>query len=304
MTQTGEPISQFVTMADGIRIHAALYGPRDPERPAVVCLPGLARTGRDFSALAATLAARGRRVIAIDLRGRGRSDRDANPDNYNPAIELLDVLAVLTALSAEPAIIVGTSRGGILAMLMAAARPSAIAGAVLNDIGPLIARQGLMRIRGYVGKLPAPKDHAAGAAILRRHFGAHFPRLSDADWLAWSQRNWTAGDGGSLAASYDPALSRTLAAVGPDAPIPPLWNQFGALAAVPAMVIRGTLSDILSAETVAAMQARKPNLETLEVADQGHAPLLDDADTIDAIADFVARCDAASRSAAKQVQTA
>lgn len=297
MTQIDGPESLFVTVADGIRIHAALYGPRDPEQPPVVCLPGLARTGSDFSALAATLAARGRRMIVIDSRGRGRSDRDANPGHYNPTVEMLDVLAVLTALAAEPAVIVGTSRGGILAMLMAAARPSAIAGAVLNDIGPVIERDGLLRIKGYVGKLPAPKDHDAGAAILRAAFGAHFPRLSDADWHAWSQRNWVAEDGGRLVAAYDPAITQTLAAVGPDTPLLPLWDQFGALATVPVMIIRGALSDILSAQTVSAMKVAKPDLEILEVADQGHAPLLNDAETMNAIAGFVARCRQGSRRA-------
>ena len=137
----------------------------------VVCLPGLARTTADFDVLAAALSADAlhpRRVYALDYRGRGQSDYDSNPENYSVAVELGDVIAVLTALALEPAIFIGTSRGGILAMLLASVRPGAIAGVVLNDIGPVIETNGLMRIKGYVGKLPQPKDFADAAEIQRR----------------------------------------------------------------------------------------------------------------------------------------
>jgi pimeloyl-ACP methyl ester carboxylesterase len=289
-------VSTFITAPDGLRLHALCYGQRSSPKTPVVCLPGLARTAADFEALASALAHDGphpRRVIALDYRGRGRSDYDRNPDNYSPPVELADVLAVVAALDAMPAIFIGTSRGGILTMLLAAVRPTAIAGAVLNDIGPVIEPQGLMRIKGYVGKLPQPRNFEEGAEILRRLFNGQFPKLTHADWLASAHRTFKE-DKGRMVPNYDVRLAKTLGAINPDSPIPPLWDQFGALSAVPVLAIRGANSDILSPATVEAMRARHARLETLEVADQGHAPLLTDADTIRRITDFVGRCDRAA----------
>jgi len=286
-------VSTFVTAPDGLRLHALCCGQRSSPKIPVVCLPGLARTAADFEVLATALAhdgAQPRRVIAIDYRGRGRSDYDPNPDNYSLPVELADALAVVTALDAMPAIFVGTSRGGILAMLLAAVRPSAIAGVVLNDIGPVIEPQGLMRIKGYVGKLPEPRNFEDGAEILRRLFHNQFPKLGHDDWLASARRAFKE-DKGRMVPTYDVKLARTLETINPDSPIPPLWNQFGALSAVPVMAIRGANSDLLSPATVETMRARHAKLETLEVPDQGHAPLLADADTIARIADFIGRCD-------------
>ncbi|HEY6024904.1 MAG TPA: alpha/beta hydrolase [Pseudolabrys sp.] len=283
--------SIFITAPDGLRLHAACYGRRSAAATPVVCLPGLARTAADFELLAHALSdgARPRRVIALDYRGRGRSDYDSNPANYSLPVELADVLAVITALEALPAIFVGTSRGGILAMLLAAVRPTAIAGVVLNDIGPVIEPQGLMRIKGYVGKLPQPRTFEEGAEILRRLFHGQFPRLGPDDWLVSARRTFKQ-ENGRMVPTYDVKLAKTLEAINPDSPIPPLWKQFDALGAVPVLAIRGANSDILAPATVEAMRARHAKLETLEVPDQGHAPLLADAETIARIAGFVGRC--------------
>jgi pimeloyl-ACP methyl ester carboxylesterase len=286
-------ISTFIATPDGLRLHALCYGQRSSPKTPVVCLPGLARTAADFETLAAALTHDGthpRRVIALDYRGRGRSDYDSNPDNYSPGVELGDVLAVITALDAMPAIFVGTSRGGILAMLLAAVRPTAIAGVVLNDIGPVIEPQGLMRIKGYVGKLPQPRNFEEGAEILRRLFQGQFPKLGHADWLASARRTFKE-DNGRMVPTYDLKLAKTLEAINPEHPIPPLWRQFGALAHVPVMVIRGANSDIMSPRTVEEMSVRHAGLEMLEVPDQGHAPLLAEADTIARIEKFISRCD-------------
>src|SRR5215470_11194420 len=164
--------SRFVSAQDGLRLHVRAYGARTRALP-VVCLPGLARTTADFDALALALASdreRPRRVLALDYRGRGKSDYDRKAANYNLQVELADVLSVLTALDIGRAAFVGTSRGGILTMLLAAARPTAIAGCVLNDIGPVIELEGLVRIKTYVGKLPQLSSFPAAADALRRRF--------------------------------------------------------------------------------------------------------------------------------------
>jgi pimeloyl-ACP methyl ester carboxylesterase len=288
----------FITAQDGLRLHVRIYGSRLSTALPVVCLPGLARTGEDFQALATALARdeeRPRPVIAIDYRGRGRSDYDPNPRNYSTTVELSDLLTVLTALGLGRAAFIGTSRGGILAMLLAVARPTAIAGVVLNDIGPVIEPLGLARIKSYVGKLPQPKSFEDGADILRRLFGAQFPKLSGEDWLAYARRSFREQDGG-LVPTYDVNLAKSLEGLDLARALPPLWKEFDALARIPLLVIRGAKSDILSAETVAAMRARRPDMQTLEVLDQGHPPLLDQAEIIGSINAFISACDDAGAS--------
>lgn len=289
--------SIFVTAQDGLRLHVRSYGPPFTEALPVVCLPGLTRTAGDFHRLASALSSdpdRPRRVLAIEARGRGLSDYDRDAGNYNLAVELGDVLAVLTACEAAPAVFIGTSRGGLVTMLLAATRPTAIAGVVLNDIGPVIETQGLMRIKSYVGKLPEPRTLAEGADILRRLSGAQFTRLTAADWTAAAELAWKP-QGSRLVPTYDIALARTLDGFDPERPFPPLWPQFDALAGIALMAVRGANSDLLSPATIAMMRERHPDMTVLEIADQGHAPLLVEPDTIARIAGFVAACDSARK---------
>ena len=284
--------SIFVSATDGLRIHVREYGSSRSSLLAVVCLPGLTRTITDFDVLAPALANAGpRRVLAIDSRGRGQSEYDRNPKNYNLLVELADVVAVLTALAVGPAVFVGSSRGGLLTMQLAVAHPTRIVGAVLHDIGPVIEPKGLVRIRSYVGKMPQPRSFTEGADILRRLSSSQFPKLTPEQWLAAAHRAWKMRDG-ALIPTYDVRLMHTLAAVDLEQRLPPLWNEFGALAHVPMLVIRGANSDILSAETLTAMAARHPGMESIEVPDQGHVPLLEGEDIISRIAGFVAGCDA------------
>jgi pimeloyl-ACP methyl ester carboxylesterase len=288
-------ISHFVRTQDGLNLHVRDYGRRSDVRLPVVCLHGLARTGADFHHLAIALSddsAGPRQVIAMDYRGRGRSDYDPNAANYNVGVELNDLLAVLTALGIGRAIFIGTSRGGILTMLLAAACPDLLAGAVLNDIGPVIEPGGLMRIKGYVGRLSQPASFAEGGEMLRRLFGAQFTALTPQDWIAFAQRTFEERYG-RLVACYDPALAQTLADFDTNEPPPPLWAQFDALAPVPLLLVRGENSDLLSRETVAAMLQRRPDLQVLEVAAQGHPPLLMEEDVVAHIRRFVAACDRA-----------
>ena len=285
-------VSRFVTAPDGLRLHVRRYGERGRGLP-IVCLPGLTRNGSDFHELATALTAdatQPRLVITIDSRGRGRSDHDRNPENYSFPVELADVLAVITALEIGPAIFLGTSRGGILTMLLGAARPAAIAGAILNDIGPVIETKGLVRIKGYAGKLPAPRSFTEGGEILRRLGDAQFPGLPPESWLRQAKQTWRQ-ENGALLLSYDPKLSKTLESVDIERPPPALWPQFDSLVRIPLMIVHGGNSDILSAATIDAMRARRLDIDVLEVPDQGHAPLLAEPEVIARIAAFVRLCD-------------
>jgi len=284
--------SLFVTAPDGLRLHVRRYGERARALP-IVCLPGLTRNGADFHELATALtrdAAQPRLVITIDSRGRGRSDHDPNPENYSFPVELADVIAVITALEIGPAIFLGTSRGGILAMLLGAARPTAIVGAILNDIGPVIDVKGLVRIKGYAGKLPTPRSYEEGAEILRRLGDAQFPALSPESWLRQAKQIWRQKNG-AMVLAYDTNIARTLENIDIDHAPPALWAQFDSLARVPLMVVRGGNSDILSAATLDAMRERRLDIDVLEVPNQGHAPLLVEPEVIARITAFVTLCD-------------
>src|SRR5262249_9350279 len=286
--------SLFVSAQDGLRLHVRAHGARTNRALPVVCLPGLARTTADFDTLAVALASdreRPRRVLALDYRGRGKTDYDRNPANYNLQGELADVLSVLTPLDIGRGAFVGTSRGGILTMLLARAPPAPSAGCVLHDIGPVIELEGLVRIKTYVGKLPQLSSFPAAADALRRRFANQFPKWSGDDWLTFARQTFKDA-GGRLVPDYDPKLATILKAIGPAQPLPTLWKEFDALGSVPVMVIRGANSDILSQATVEAMGKRRGALEVVEVPDEGHAPRLADSLTIGRIAAFIASCDA------------
>ena len=292
MTQNTESVltgrSIFVSAPDGLSLHVCEYGAAVSTKMPVVCLPGLTRTTEDFDDLARALAAGQppRPVIALDSRGRGQSAYDLDPKNYTPTVELRDLIEVLNALNIARAVFIGSSRGGILTMLLAAVQPKMIAGAELHDIGPSIEAEGVARIKAYVGKMRQPRNLGDGAEILRELFAAQFPKLTAEQWLGAARRTWKA----------QAALAQTLADFDIDHPLPPLWDQFDALARVPVLVIRGANSDILSAATAREMQKRHPDLRIIEVPDQGHVPLLDEPDLINRIVAFVERCEYQARS--------
>ena len=275
MTTISDYRSLFISARDGLKLHVRDYGLTGEALP-IVCLPGLARTSADFHDIAMTLstdAKRPRRVIALDYRGRGQSAYDQQWTNYDLKIELDDVLQVLAATGIHEAVFIGTSRGGLITMAMAPVRPTFIKGVVLNDIGPVLDAQGLIRIRGYVGKLPQPSTWDDAADILKQVFGAQFPILNRAEWLGYAQRTWKE-DNGRLVPDYDPALMKTLEALDLEAPLPVLWPFFDGLKHAPMLVLRGANSDLLSDETLRAMKARHPACDTFTVAGQGHAPIL------------------------------
>jgi pimeloyl-ACP methyl ester carboxylesterase len=287
----GSGRSIFVSAPDGLRLHVCQHGAATSAATPVVCLPGLTRTTADFDDLALAASEPSRRVLALDSRGRGQSAYDPNPKNYTPAVELADLIQVLHALDVPRAVFVGSSRGGILTMLLAAIHPQMIAGVVLHDIGPLIEPAGVARIKSYVGKLRQPSDLMEGADMLRDLFAAQFPKVTAAQLLGAAERAWKV-HAGKLVQTYDPALAATLADFDIEHPLPALWNEFDALAGAPVLVIRGANSDILSAATVREMRGHHPDLQVIEVPNQRHVPFLDDSALINAIRDFVRDCDA------------
>jgi len=280
----------YTTSQDGLKLHARLWSAAGPERVPLVCLPGVSRTAEDFADIAAVIAGgeRPRPVYALDYRGRGLSDYDPNWRNYDVKVELSDILDQMTALGIEEAIVFGTSRGGLIAMLIAMMRPAALRGVILNDIGPIINGKGLIRIKSYVGKLPQPRSFEEGAAILRRIGDSQFPALGESGWLTFARRTWIER-AGVLRPAYDVNLMRTFDLIDLEAPLPELWPQFEALRAYPVLVLRGAHSDILSPETALEMTRRHPDCTLHEVPFEGHAPMLMDAPTQGVIAEFVAR---------------
>lgn len=284
------------TQRGGLRLYArkypALVPHRDRPRRPVLCLAGLTRNCRDFHELAVALSEGmgARDVYALDYRGRGLSDHDRDWRNYAVPIEAQDVIDFMQMAGLHDAGIVGTSRGGLITMVLAAVQPGLVGPVVFNDIGPVIEAKGLGRIASYVGRTPVPRDWAEGAKVVRELFGKSFPALDEREWEAIARQLFNETSG-RPSPGYDPALGRVMSVL--DGPIPALWPQFDALARKPLLVIRGELSDLLSVETVEAMQRRHANITSIQVPGQGHAPLLRDAPTIAAIANFFAATDAA-----------
>ncbi len=280
--------STFVTARDGLRLHVRTIGsPAAPGIP-LLCLPGLSRNVDDFEMIGRAVAATGeRQVIALDSRGRGRSEYDPDWRNYDLKVELDDLHQVLIALGVAKAVFFGTSRGGLLTAMTGIVKPETIHAVILNDIGPVIEARGMARIRSYVGKLPQPKDFTEGANLLRRVFGTHFTNHSDDAWMRYALRSWKE-ESGRLVARYDADLMRPLADINLEQPMPDLSAPFATLDPFPLLVIRGELSDILSEETAEGMVARHPNARLHVVPYEGHAPLLEDEPTIGAVKAFLA----------------
>lgn len=274
---------------DGLRLHARIYGEEDNGVLPVICLAGLTRNARDFHELALYLARhpkQPRRVIAFDYRGRGGSEYDRNWRNYEVVVETSDVLAGLTALGIERGAFIGTSRGGLIIHVLAAMRPAVLKAAVLNDIGPEVDGAGLAQIRAYLERAPKPTNFDEAIALQRAALGQSFSALDDADWERLV-RSFYRDEEGVPVADFDPNLVKTLNGIDLNKPLPNFWPQFLGLAAIPMLAIRGSNSTLLSAETLDEMARRHPDIRTLTVVGQGHAPLLETADLPAKIASFL-----------------
>ena len=271
---------------DGLKLYSRVYAAAAANAPVVVCLHGLTRNSRDFEQLARHLAAR-YRVIVPDVRGRGLSARDPNFNNYQIPVYLKDVLTLLAGLGAARVAIIGTSMGGLIAMLLAAMQPGLVSGIALNDVGPEVDPAGLERIRGYVGKTASVRSWPEAVARARSVYGSAWPNLSEARWEEIAHMSYRASSEGVPEADADPLIGEPLRNT--SAAAPDLWPLWKALASLPILAIRGAHSDILSVATLARMQREKPDLEVLTVADRGHAPLLDEPECLNALDSFLSR---------------
>lgn len=278
--------------SDGLRLHYRDYA-GNPERPPIICIPGLTRNARDFEGVADRLAGDWR-LICVELRGRGESAHARDPMTYVPLTYLQDMEALVRELKLGRFILFGTSLGGMITMLMAKNDDRRIAGALLNDIGPVLEPEGLDTIRSYVGRSQSWPTwlHAARAIAEVQH--GRYPQWDLDRWLVYAKRLCRLAQNGRIVFDYDMRIAEPFrlpgGATGFD-----LWSAFAGLDGVPSLLLRGELSDLLSAETASRMAAQNPAMEVATVAGVGHAPTLDEPEAVQAIDRLLARIDADRR---------
>jgi pimeloyl-ACP methyl ester carboxylesterase len=275
------------TSGDGLTLRYRDYSGGDRGQPAVLCIPGLTRNARDFEPVADAFAGEWR-VLSVDLRGRGQSDYAKDPSTYMPLQYVADILALLDQATLDKVVVVGTSLGGIVAMLLALSAPERIAGAVLNDIGPDVEAAGLERIRGYVGQGRSFPTWMHAARGLREQGGVAYPDYAIGDWLRLAKRLMVVGPGGRIAFDYDMRIAEPFSQPPPAEPFD-MWPAFRALGGRPLLAIRGELSDILSAATLEKMATELPQMDVCMVSRTGHAPALDEPEALAAIGRLLAK---------------
>lgn len=257
------------------------------QAPVLLMMHGLTRNSADFEPLAARLAGR-YRMIVPDQRGRGLSQWDLDPAQYRPDIYAQDMLALLDDLGIARAGLIGTSMGGLIAMVMNALRPGLAQAMIFNDIGPVLDPEGLARIQGYVGPSGAMADWTEAAARTRAINGSAFPDYGSADWAAFARRIAYENPDGTISFAYDPAIAQSVVGDDPQTVPPDLWPLWELLDAVPVLVVRGALSDLLSAATMQEMARRHTGgYAGVEVPRVGHAPILDEPAALAAIEAFL-----------------
>lgn len=277
-------VDVFFESDDGLRLYARDYPGPSENSPVVLCLPGLTRNSKDFDGLASELCA-SYRVICPDQRGRGRSQRDKDPLHYRPDRYVQDMRTLIDEFRLSQVHIVGTSLGGLMAILMMATYPERISAIVLNDVGPIVESAGLARIASYVGKsaLVETWDEAINQTALVN--GAAFPDYTRADWRTMAQDVYIQ-KGGRPVLDYDPGIAVGLAAGNAATN---LWPLFKTMPARPLLVIRGGHSDILSDATMVEMTTSLPDAAAVTIANRGHAPSLNESAARSAIVSFLAR---------------
>ena len=275
------------TSRDGLKLHYRDY-PGRSDRPIVLCLPGLTRNVRDFENLAMRLAGEWR-VISPEMRGRGDSAYAKDSSTYNPFQYVDDVNHLLEELGADRYVAVGTSLGGLMTMILAMNAPERIVGAVLIDIGPVLEPEGLARIGGYVGQGRNFPTWMHAARALEESQAIAYPDYGIDDWLAMAKRLMVVSSNGRIVFDYDMKIAESLQRAGAD-PQADLWPGIDALAGKPMLLLRGALSDVLSAQTLDQMVARLPGAEVVTLPRLGHAPTLDEPEAVAAIERLLARC--------------
>ena len=267
--------------ADGLTLRYREYpGPGDA--PPVVCLHGLTRNSRDFEGLAEHLSPR-RRVLALDIRGRGASDYASDSSTYNPATYVADTMKLLDERGIERFVAIGTSMGGLMTMLIAGSAPERLAGAVLNDIGPEVETTGLDRIKTYLGQGRSFSTWMHAARALEELHGEAHPTFALDDWLVMAKRGMTLCSNGRIAFDYDMKIAEPIMATDESAVPPDLWPLLDGLKDKPVLIVRGGLSNLFSADTLARMKQVLPQARTVTVDEAGHAPTLDEPEVRDAI---------------------
>ncbi len=281
----------FTDVRPGLSLAAYRFpgGARTP----VLCIPGLTRNASDFEDFAPLAAATGRDVYAVSLIGRGRSTYDPNYLNYRPDTYRDDIVAFMKARELSRAIFVGTSLGGIVTMLTAAHTPARVAAAVINDVGPELAPEGLMRIAGYVGARAGGADEPArdldeAAARIRAINDPAFPGRDQDFWRLFARRTFRQEADGRWRLDYDPGIGKAILEVGP---APDLWGPFATMAPIPTLIVRGAISDLLTPPIIDKMRGVHRDFAYCEVAGVGHAPTLTEPDAWTAIKQFLEAAD-------------
>ena len=281
---------RFWTSRDRLRLHYRDYAGSESVgsgRPPVVCLAGLTRNARDFEALAAHLAGEWR-VLCVDNRGRGDSGYAKDSATYNPIQYVDDLNLLLEEQEIERFVALGTSLGGLMTMVVAMMAPQKLAAVVLNDVGPEIEPEGLARIRDYVGQGRSFATWMHAARALLEAQGHVFPDFDISAWLAMAKRCMVVGSNGRIVFDYDMKIAEPFAQPGGEAGVD-MWPGIDALKGKPALLLRGELSDVLSAKTHAAMAERLPGSEAVTIPRVGHAPTLDEPAAVAAIERLLAK---------------
>jgi pimeloyl-ACP methyl ester carboxylesterase len=276
----------YWSSSDGLKLHYRDYA-GDASRPPIICIPGLTRNARDFEGVAGRLAG-GWRLICVDLRGRGESAPAKDSSTYVPLTYLADVEALVAELALERFVLFGTSLGGLITMLLAASGRERIAGALLNDIGPVMEMKGLEHIRGYVGRSRDWPTWLHAARFLAEAQADRYPDWELGQWLVYAKRLCRLTAGGRIVFDYDMRIAEPFKLPSGEAGFD-LWPAFRALDGIPSLIVHGEISDLLSADSVAKMKAELPEMESVTVPNVGHAPTLDEPEAIEAIARLLAR---------------
>jgi pimeloyl-ACP methyl ester carboxylesterase len=271
---------------DALRLHYRDYPGRE-DRPPILCLPGLTRNARDFADLAMRLAGEWR-VICPELRGRGESAYAKDPMTYVPLTYIQDIVGLIAELKLTRVVLIGTSLGGLLTMLLGGTGHARIAGALLNDIGPLIEPAGLTRIRGYVGKPSAWPTWLHAARGIAVNNGEAFPDYTLEQWIAMAKRLCRLTEKGRIVYDYDMKIAEPFRLPGGEAGVD-LWPAFESLKGVPMALVRGERSDILSEATAQEMAARHSGLDYVVLPRIGHTPSLSEPEAEAAIDRLLAR---------------